>query len=93
MDCWLVVSDNYYPGWRALVDGQPAAVYPANAVMRAVRIPAGDHRVLMYYVGACLRVGAFVSLCAIGFLAAAGGWQLARRRPGRRPRTTSLSSH
>ncbi|MBL9172383.1 MAG: YfhO family protein, partial [Verrucomicrobiales bacterium] len=37
------------PDWRAWVDGQAAPVLRANHLMRAVSVPAGDHRVEFRY--------------------------------------------
>ncbi len=45
----LVVTDTYYPGWKATVDGAPAAIVPVNIRFRGVLIPAGDHEVTMRY--------------------------------------------
>lgn len=39
----LVLSDAYYPNWKADVDGRPVTVYPANYVFRAVVVEPGSH--------------------------------------------------
>ncbi len=48
-DAYLVLSEVYYPGWRAEVDGQPAAVVRANYTFRAVRLGPGSHRVRLTF--------------------------------------------
>lgn len=60
----LVLSDNYYPGWKALVDGEPTGIFQANCTMRAVTVPAGRHLVSFVFAPATLRVSAYVSLAA-----------------------------
>ena len=57
----LVVSDAYYPGWTATIDGRDVAVRRANFALRAVAIPAGDHVVEFHYRPWSLRAGAAVS--------------------------------
>jgi len=66
----LVLGDAHYPGWKAFVDGQEAEIYPANFVMRSVRLNAGKHRVEFRYAPASFRIGALISLTAL--LLAAG---------------------
>ncbi len=41
VDRFLVANELYYPGWSATADGKPAQIYPTNAVMRGVVVPAG----------------------------------------------------
>jgi uncharacterized membrane protein YfhO len=48
-DGYLLLADAYYPGWRATVDGQPTSIYRADAMFRAVSIPAGEHTVVFEY--------------------------------------------
>lgn len=46
----LFLSDNYFPGWRATVDGKEEKIYRANYTFRAVPVSAGEHTVMfMYY--------------------------------------------
>ena len=46
---WLVMSDSLAPGVRARLDGEPVAVVRADYAFRAVRVPAGRHRVSFSY--------------------------------------------
>jgi hypothetical protein len=63
----MVVLDTFDPGWRAAVDGQPAAVLVANTVFRAVPVPAGRHRVGLVYRPSSVLAGLAVS--ALGLAA------------------------
>ena len=46
----IVFSENYYPGWTATIDGQPAELGRANYILRALNVAAGKHKVeLMFY--------------------------------------------
>jgi hypothetical protein len=73
----LIVAEAWYPGWRATVNGVPVEVLPANVWMRAVRVPAGESRVELYYVEPNLARGAAISLGALLMLAAIG-WRSRR---------------
>ncbi|MBE9471319.1 MAG: YfhO family protein [Chloroflexi bacterium] len=59
---YLVLSDVYYPGWRATVDGVLAEVVRANYVFRAVPLPPGEHTVRMEFVPWTWRAGLAVSI-------------------------------
>lgn len=76
----LVMSEVYYPAWKAYVDGRPVPVYAANAVLRAVPVPAGDHTVELRYESFALRAGVALSLLAYLALAALCVFAIRRRR-------------
>lgn len=65
----LILSDQYYPGWQARIDGQPTEIVRADTVFRAVCVPPGDHVVHYEYRPLSLLVG--VLLSAVGWLSAA----------------------
>ncbi len=61
----LVLTDAYAPGWRASVDGRPAALARADAVFRAVPLPAGAHRVSFTYEPDAFALGSRISVAAL----------------------------
>jgi len=72
-DALLVLSEVYYPGWRATVDGEPAPILRVDSILRAVPVPAGAHRVEMRFVPLSFWLGAGISgLAALWF--AVTGW-------------------
>ena len=58
----LFLSDAYYPGWQATVDGKAEHIIRANDLFRAVAIPAGNHQVEFAYQPASFRWGMIISL-------------------------------
>ena len=69
---WLLLADNWYPGWRTSVDGQPAKLHRADWVLRAVFVPAGSHEVEFRFAPATFRVGLAITVAALAGLTAAG---------------------
>jgi len=59
---WLFLSDMYYPGWRAAIDGKSSQIYRANYAFRALRVPAGKHKVEWKYDPILFKIGSAVSL-------------------------------
>jgi hypothetical protein len=78
----LVVSENYYPGWRATVDGRPATVGRANYTLIGVELPAGARNVDLTFHSGPYETGKVVTWVAIVLAAAliAGGVLVDRRR-------------
>lgn len=75
---WLVLSDSYYPGWQATLDGQPVDIIPANLMFRSVAVPAGEHRVVFRFQPRSVGIGALISVVAL--LAVVGGFIIANRK-------------
>ena len=48
-DGFLVLTDSYYPGWQAKVDGVSTPIFPSNVAFRGIFIPSGKHLVVFEY--------------------------------------------
>jgi hypothetical protein len=57
----LLLSEVYYPGWQARVDGSDAPVLRADFLLRAVPVPQGQHRVELFFAPVSLPVGGAIS--------------------------------
>ena len=73
---WLVLGDVDFPGWSAEVDGRPAPIARADALLRAVWLSGGHHRVVFRYAPRSVAVGAWLTLAGV----LAGGLALAASR-------------
>ena len=61
----LVLTDSWFPGWKAEVDGRESPIERVDYLIRGVRVPAGAHRVEFRYEPASWRAGWIVSLLAL----------------------------
>ena len=48
-DTCLVLSELFYPGWRAYLDGNKTQILRADYLLRAIALPAGRHNVVFVY--------------------------------------------
>jgi len=62
----VILSDTYYPGWRADVDGHPSRIWEAYGAMRGVVVEAGTHEVDFRFRPASVFGG--LALTAAGIL-------------------------
>ncbi|MCZ7575097.1 MAG: YfhO family protein [Ardenticatenaceae bacterium] len=63
---WLVLADNWFPGWTVTVDGRTARIEPANLFARAVAIPGpGVHAVCFRYRPRSVVLGALITALAL----------------------------
>ncbi len=59
---FVVLTDTYYFGWQAEVNGQPAKILLANLAFRAVAIEAGQHTIDFYYRPLSFTFGLWTSI-------------------------------
>jgi hypothetical protein len=61
----LIIPGNSAPGWKAWVDGRPAAVLEACPASRAILIPPGKHRVSLKYRPRSFIMGGLVTIISL----------------------------
>ena len=66
--CFLVILDSWYPGWKALIDGEEAGLYLVDGLFRGVEVPGGPHKIEFLYKPKSFHRGIILSL--IGFVLA-----------------------
>ncbi len=82
---YLVLTDAHYPGWKATINGRPQPILRANYLFRAVRLPAGDHRITVTYAPRSFAIGSGITIMTLVGLAAWGIHGAVRRRSRREP--------
>lgn len=74
-DGMVVLSDTFYPGWKASVDQKPVRTYQVNSTMRGVLVPRGSHEVkyvyrpASVYTGAAMTASSLLVACLLVFFA------------------------
>jgi len=78
----LVVSENYFPGWSAIVDGKPAPVVRADFNLMAVALPAGAKSVQLRFDDPAFEKGKTLTLVALAaaLLLWGAGFAVSRRQ-------------
>lgn len=92
-----VFSEIWYgpkKGWQAYLDGEPVDHIRANYVLRAMKVPAGDHTIEFVFAPKTYQIGTlltriFSNVILLGFFGYAGysGWQYFRNMPVETPET------
>jgi len=58
----LILGDQFHPGWRAYLDGQPTTIIRVNYLLRGVVLPPGEHQVVFQFAPRSLRTGSWLTL-------------------------------
>jgi membrane protein YfhO len=78
----LVLSENYYPGWHADIDGKSAPIYRVDSGLRGLVVPRGHSRVVLRYAPASVYWGGL--LTALAFAGTLAAFWFRRRAPATR---------
>lgn len=63
----LILTDSYYPGWQATLDGEAVTIYEADLLFRGVFVPEGEHQLVLRYEPVSWARGRVVSLITLIF--------------------------
>ncbi len=61
----LFLSDPYYPGWSAYVDGKRTEIFRADYAFRALNVPAGNHAIVFIYQPLSFFIGIWVAVISL----------------------------
>jgi uncharacterized membrane protein YfhO len=62
---YLLLSESYYPGWKAFDNGKKTDIIKANYIQRAVYLEKGQHIVEFKYDPLSYKIGKIITLIAL----------------------------
>jgi hypothetical protein len=62
--CFMVLSELYYPDWKAQIDGVQAKIYRTDFLLRGLALAPGNHTVEFFYDSRALKRGVLLSASA-----------------------------
>ena len=78
---YLVLSEIFYPGWKAFVDGKEQPILRADYLLRAVPLTPGKHKIVFTYRPVSFYLGAGVTFFTIILLFGYALYRLYCRSP------------
>ena len=64
-DSFVNFSQNYYPGWKAYVNGKQVPVYMVNGLIQGIEVPEGDSVIEFKFHPTSIYIGGVISLIAL----------------------------
>jgi hypothetical protein len=64
----VVLSDTFFPGWHATIDGKPTDIHRVNCSMRGVLVSSGKHTIEMVYLPLSFQIGFGISMVTLAGL-------------------------
>ncbi|MFC1532339.1 YfhO family protein [Thermodesulfobacteriota bacterium] len=65
---YLVLSEIFYPGWKAFLDGNPVRIFRGNYLFRVIKLPEGRHVIRMVFDPLPIKVGISITIFTIFML-------------------------
>jgi hypothetical protein len=67
---WLVLTEMFYPGWRAKIDGNESRIYNGDYIFRTIPLSQGRHHIVFYYTKAIFVKGMILTVLSLLLLSA-----------------------
>lgn len=64
-DSFVNFSQNYFPGWRAYINGKPVHVYMVNGLIQGIEVPAGENIIEFKFQPVSIYIGGAISLITL----------------------------
>lgn len=64
----LIISNTYYPGWKATIDSRPTEIMHANYMFQAIYVPPGAHQISVAFSSDNLRYGLIAAAAALSLI-------------------------
>jgi hypothetical protein len=76
---WLVLSEIWYPGWQATINGSTQPVEKVNGLLRGIYLEyPGEHQISVTYQPKSVIWGGWISVVTVGIILIVGGLLLYR---------------
>lgn len=61
----LFLSDSFFPGWQATIDGKTTQILRADLAFRAIALPKGNHMIIFSYYPLSFVIGVFLAIISL----------------------------
>jgi len=76
---FVFLGDSYYPGWKAMIDGEETRLYRANYLFRAVYVPAGEHELRFVFRPLSFQLGLSITLTSLALIAGLFAYKISQQ--------------
>jgi hypothetical protein len=66
----LFLSEMYYPGWKALIDGGVEPIQRGDYLFRVIQVPSGRHEITFSFDPFSIKIGIGITIFTLFFLVA-----------------------
>ncbi len=78
---YLFLSEVFYPGWKASLDGLQTNIYRGNYLFRVIKLTAGNHIVTLYFDPFSIKLGIAITVFTLFLLSGLLLFHSRRRKP------------